>query len=194
VKTWRSLITVLSLLPCLCRAQSPAKVAEPRLTGAQVTVPWDDFKHYLGKTQADAESAKPPVDSAVSRATYTGRVEGETAKFDVVMQIAVLKSTGWTMVPIATAKLAIDQITVDGKAAKVSTAGDWHSQMAKALDAQAELAKQAEAVNLERGLLPVKVEVPRVGQLMKFEKLLVSPADELTIELDYKLPAEAAKQ
>jgi len=29
---------------------------------------------------------------------------------------------------------------------------------------------------------------------MKFEKLLVSPADELTIELDYKLPAEAAKQ
>jgi hypothetical protein len=60
----------------------------------------------------------------------------------------------------------------------------------------AEMAKDAAqtAESCEAGLLSVKVEVPRVGQLLKFEKLLVSPTDEMRVELDYKLAHKPVKE
>lgn len=127
------LVVLLALCVVLPRpVAAQQKPAEPKLGGAQVTVPWEDFKELIGRAKAEAEPVKPPVDFAISRAAYVGSVDGETAKFDVTMQLAVLKAKDWTVVPIAAATLGVEQLLVDGKPATVVTRDKWHAVLFEA--------------------------------------------------------------
>jgi hypothetical protein len=133
----KTIILPLVVLLALCVAlpryvTAQQKPAEPKLGGAQVSVPWEDFKELIGRAKGEAEPVKPPVDYAISRAAYVGSVDGETAKFDVTMQVAVLKAKDWTVVPIAAATLGVDQALVDGKPATVVTRDKWHALLFEA--------------------------------------------------------------
>jgi hypothetical protein len=123
-------VVILAALWCSCSlspVQAQQKPAEPKLGGAQVTVPWEDFRELMGRAKEEAEPPKPPVDFAISRAVYVGSVEGETARFDVTMQLTVLQSKDWTVVPIASSALGVDQMLVDGKPATLVTRDNWHA-------------------------------------------------------------------
>ncbi|GEM_PF-6814944 len=122
------LIVILGLCFLFSRhVAAQQKSAEPRLGGAQVTVPWEEFKDIFERLRGAEVAPEPPVDFSVARAAYVGRVEGTAAKFDVTMRASILKPKGWVLVPIASAKLAIDSITVDGKSTDIVTRDGWHS-------------------------------------------------------------------
>ncbi|MDG1479917.1 MAG: hypothetical protein P8R54_10010 [Myxococcota bacterium] len=75
---------------------------------ARVVIPWRDFQTLYERGQAPQD--KPPTaprDYAISRVTYTGEVIGEAAVLKATFQIDVLKSEGWTTVPLLPTNVAL---------------------------------------------------------------------------------------
>ncbi|MFT5681506.1 MAG: hypothetical protein ACI8RZ_002412 [Myxococcota bacterium] len=80
---------------------------------ARVVIPWRDFQTLYERGQAPLD--KPPAaprDYAISRVTYTGEVIGEAAVIKATFQIDVLKTEGWTTIPLLPTNVALRQATL----------------------------------------------------------------------------------
>ncbi len=77
---------------------------------ARVVIPWRDFQTLYERGQAPREKPQPaPRDYAISRVTYTGEVVGEAAILKATFQIDVLKTEGWTTIPLLPTNVALRQ-------------------------------------------------------------------------------------
>ncbi len=115
----------LLALPLLVALAGAAE--EPAIPAARVTLPWSDFKVLYEKGLAPKEKPEPaPRDFAISRASYTGRVEGESALFDARLRVDVLKEKGWVTVPVLPTTVALRSARMGGKDASIYLDGGWY--------------------------------------------------------------------
>lgn len=110
------------LLVTFAATPSVSLAAElPSLPSSVVTVPWQDFRELVKKGLAPEQPEAPaPQDFAIGRATYTGRLEGESAVFAARMRVDVLKERGWVEVPLFPATIGLRSARVGGQDAVVT--------------------------------------------------------------------------
>lgn len=110
------------LLLTLGGAPSGAEAAElPSLPSSVVTVPWQDFRELVKKGLAPEKPEDPaPQDFAIGKASYVGRLEGESAVFTARLRVDVLKERGWVEVPLLPATLGLRSARVGGQDAVVT--------------------------------------------------------------------------
>lgn len=88
-------------------------VGAQEIPDARVVIPWRDFQTLYERGQAP--QSKPPAaprDYAISRVTYAGEVIGEAAVLTATFQIDVLKSEGWTSIPLLPTNVALRAATL----------------------------------------------------------------------------------
>ena len=76
-----------------------------------VFLPYREFLDLWNKLNlpADLKKNHPPVDGVLASARYTGRIEGDAAIFDALLQFDVLKE-GWSKIPLGKADLNIAEV------------------------------------------------------------------------------------
>ncbi|MCB9759792.1 MAG: hypothetical protein H6739_08105 [Alphaproteobacteria bacterium] len=118
------------------------------LPDAKVVMPWNDFKQLYEKGQAPEEKPEPaPRAYSINRATYAGQVvdEGESALFDVRMQVQIHKDKGWVTVPLAPTSVALRSAKLNNADAPIYIDGGWYTLITDrkgTLNVQLELAAQ----------------------------------------------------
>ena len=80
---------------------------------ARVVIPWRDFQTLYERGQAPQDKPLPaPRDYAISRVSYTGEVVGEAAVLKATFQVEVLKTEGWTTIPLLPTNVALRRATL----------------------------------------------------------------------------------
>ncbi len=76
-----------------------------------IFLPYREFIDLWNKLNLPAELKKnqPPVDGVLASAHYTGRLEGDAAIFDALLQFDALKE-GWSKIPLGSADLNIAEV------------------------------------------------------------------------------------
>ena len=105
------------MMPLLLSALLAAGLATPALAqdipDARVVIPWKDFQILYERGQApDKPPESAPRDFTISRVQYTGEVIDEAAVFTAVFQIEVLKTEGWTAIPLLPTNVALRQARI----------------------------------------------------------------------------------
>ena len=120
----RTALRALALVAGLCAAL-PA--AADDLTQSRVVIPWSDFKTLYERGMAPVEKPETaPRDFALSKATYSGRLEGDTVVFSARMRVDVLKDKGWVSVPLLPTAAALRQARIGGTDAPIYMDGGWY--------------------------------------------------------------------
>ncbi len=106
---------------------APAAQAGDDIPSARVVLPWNDFKTlYEAGRAPELPPETAPRDFAISRATYEGRVEGDSTVFRARFKVDVLKEKGWTSVPLLPVSLALREARVGGGDAAIYLDGGWY--------------------------------------------------------------------
>ena len=79
-----------------------------------------------------------------------------------------------------------EELQMHGAVVRKAEAASMVKELAQAQEMIERRAKALDRIRV-RGVLPVRVQVPRTGQVKLFEKMLVTPQDKLHVEVDYKL-------
>ncbi len=119
------LLTPPLVLLSLAVAAPPAHAADD-IPAARVVLPWSDFKTLYDAGQLPDKPPVAPRDYAISRAQYTGRVDGEAAVFTVKMRVEVLKTEGWTSVPILPTQAALRRARIGNSEAPIYLESGWY--------------------------------------------------------------------
>lgn len=98
------------------------------LEKAQVYMPHDQFLRLWKQAHPDTPERTPPdVPAVVSDAAYSGRLQGDVARFDGRLVVHHLVE-GWTRVALPLGKVAFEKIEIDGQPAAL--AGEDQDQAA----------------------------------------------------------------
>lgn len=98
------------------------------LEKAQVYMPHDQFLRLWKQAHPDTPERTPPdVPAVVSDAAYSGRLQGDVARFDGRLVVHHLVA-GWTRVVLPLGKVAFEKIEIDGQPAAL--AGEDQEQAA----------------------------------------------------------------
>ena len=94
-------------------AASPADATE--LEPARVVLPWRDFKTLYDKGMApDTPPPPSPSDFTISEARHVARVEGDAVFVKARVSVDVLKTKGWSSIPLLSTRAALVSAKVVG--------------------------------------------------------------------------------
>ena len=170
------------------------------LEKTQVYLPHDEFLRLWKKAHPEEPVlADPDVPATVSHAEYTGRIEGDVARFDGRLLIHHL-AKGWTRVELPFGELALEKIEIDGKPATL--AGDGSPGTPQPPRKQVQVPQSNQAIPLPSGTGPaiylekpgphvvdVRFSVP-VARLGATGRLSVPLRPVSSGRLELQLPAE----
>ena len=121
MRVLRICIGLLFSLLILGNAAIAAPVVEfnpPKMPGASLCVPWEDFKGIIEKLGqvTPPEEDPPPIAGVVSAANYVADVRAEGVVVTAEIELSVLKKDGWASIPVITTGLPLASASLDGKA------------------------------------------------------------------------------
>ena len=98
----------------------PKKLERPK-TIDRIYLPYEDFLDLWDRAYPDREPPEhgPPASYTVGNVAYTGRVEGDSAVFDMRLEIECLKDE-WIRAPIALSGVALRESRINNKPAALS--------------------------------------------------------------------------
>ena len=115
------------LLPLFVGWQAAVAALPDDLPAARVVLPWSDFKGLVEKGLAPENKPDPaPWAYTLSRATYSGRVDGESVIFTLRLRVEVIHDKTWTVVPLLPGTVALKQARLAGKDAPIWFDGSWY--------------------------------------------------------------------
>lgn len=121
--TFALMLVCALLLPAASNAE---EAGAPDLPNSSLSIPWSDFQKILERltTQGTIEPPPPPHDALVTGADYVVRVVGDNAVADVTVGIQVLKTKGWSSVPVLSVYAPVLDAKLDGKPVALGSESD----------------------------------------------------------------------
>jgi hypothetical protein len=116
------LALLLAFVPVLKAADLPP-VELPNLGESRMVLPWSDFKDLLEKL---LQKAPPPIEEegipafTLSEASFTGSLQGVSARMEGTLVLHILKERGWVKVPIFRELVPLAEVLMDGKPVALS--------------------------------------------------------------------------
>lgn len=102
--------------------------AQDSLPAARVVVPWDDFQVLYERGLAPKDKPEPaPQDAVISRAVYTGKVEGESVLINARVTVDVLKDKGWVAVRLLPTTVALREARLGKSNAVIYLDDGWYT-------------------------------------------------------------------
>jgi hypothetical protein len=123
----------LALVPGQARAEeTPPKEPLPTiflpydrtknpLDADRVFLPGDEFQRLLRLAGIDVGTDDPKIESALASAEYSGRLDGERARFDVTLSARIHRDQA-VRVPLPVADAVLSEVSVDGVSAAIEPA------------------------------------------------------------------------
>lgn len=114
-----------SVLVFLCLV---APVYAQELPAARVVLPWEDFQQLYERGMAPKDKPEPaPQDAVLSHATYSGRVDGESALISARLTLDVLKDKGWVAVRLLPTTVALRSAKLGNADAPIYLDEGWYT-------------------------------------------------------------------
>ena len=115
-------------LSALCLAFAAPVLAQNSLPAARVVVPWDDFRALYDKGMAPKEKPEPaPRDAVISKAVYSGKVDGESVVFQGRLTIDVLGDKRWVAIRLLPTSVALKTARLAGSDASIYLDNGWYT-------------------------------------------------------------------
>ena len=113
-------------LSALCLAFAAPVLAQDSLPAARVVVPWDDFRALYDKGMAPKEKPEPaPRDAVISKAVYSGKVDGESVVFQGRLTVDVLGDKRWVAIRLLPTSVALKTARLAGSDASIYLDNGW---------------------------------------------------------------------
>lgn len=121
--TFALMLICVLFLPAASDAE---ETAAPDLPNSSLSIPWSDFQKILERLTAGGtpDPPPPPHDALVTGANYVVRVVGDNAVADVTVGIQVLRTKGWSSVPVLSAYAPVLDAKLDGKPVALGSEND----------------------------------------------------------------------
>lgn len=121
-------MSLRSLALALVLALPLTAAAQDSLPAARVVLPWDDFQRLYEKGMAPRDRPDPaPQNALISRAVYSGRVDGESVVFQARLNVDVLKDKGWVAVRLLPTTVALRQARLGNADAPIYLDNGWYT-------------------------------------------------------------------
>lgn len=115
-------------LSAICLAFAAPVLAQDSLPAARVVLPWEDFRALYDKGMAPKDKPEPaPRDAVISKAVYTGRVDGESVIFQTRLTVDVLGDKRWVALRLLPTTVALKSAKLGGADASVYLDGGWYT-------------------------------------------------------------------
>ena len=107
-------------------AAAPAAAQE--LPAARVVVPWEDFQDLYARGMAPDEAPEAaPQDAVLSRAVYSGRIDGSSALLNARLTLDVLADDGWVAVRLLPTSVALRAARLGNADAPIYLDDGWYT-------------------------------------------------------------------
>jgi len=107
-------------------AAAPAAAQE--LPAARVVVPWEDFQDLYARGMAPDEAPEAaPQDAVLSRAVYSGRIDGSSALLNARLTLDVLADDGWVAVRLLPTSVALRSARLGNADAPIYLDDGWYT-------------------------------------------------------------------